>query len=182
MSRLSLSAPSGPLTRVALAYARRRFGKVPEPFVLKALSKPVFWADIRYEMAVDRRWTAVPSRLRELAVLRSAQVIGCDWCIDFGSRISLDRGLETSTLSALPEWRTSPLFDEVDRAVLAYAEAVSVTPPTVDDGHVSALLEHLDSRQLVELTSLLALENARSRFNAALGVASQDFCAVPARS
>jgi AhpD family alkylhydroperoxidase len=180
VSRIAAPTRPGPMTRVALAYARRRFGKVPEPFALKSASRKVFWSDVKYEMGVERGWTAVAPRLRELAVLRSAQTIGCHWCVDFGSRLSLDRGLEPEVLSALPDWQGSPLFDATDRAVLSYAEAMSTTPPTVTDAHVRALQEHLGDRQVVELTALIALENSRARFNDALGVVSQDFCAVPA--
>ncbi len=179
MSRIAAPTRPGPMTRVVLAYARRRFGNVPEPFLLKSASRRVFWSDVRHEMSVDRGWTAVPPRLRELAVLRSAQTIGCHWCVDFASRLSLDRGLEPEALAALPDWPDSPVFDATDRAVLGYAEAMSTTPPTVTDEHVRALQEHLDDRQVVELTALIALENARARFNDALGVVSQDFCAVP---
>ncbi len=179
MSRIAAPTRPGPMTRVVLAYARRRFGHVPEPFLLKSLSRQVFWSDVRHEMSVDRGWTAVPLRLRELAVLRSAQTIGCHWCVDFASRLSLDRGLEPEALAALPDWPGSPVFDATDRAVLGYAEAMSTTPVTVTDEHVRALQERLDDRQVVELTALIALENARARFNDALGVVSQDFCAVP---
>ena len=55
---------------------------------------------------------------------------------------------------------------------------------TVSDELVAALCEHLDEGQMVELTSVIALENYRARFNWALGIGSQGFaeggsCAVP---
>jgi hypothetical protein len=40
---------------------------------------------------------------------------------------------------------------------------------------VQRLREHSDDPQMVELTSLIALENYRSRFNNGLGIAAQDF-------
>jgi alkylhydroperoxidase family enzyme len=83
----------------------------------------------------------------------------------------------------VPRWRDSAVFDDTERAVLAYAEAVSATPPAVTDAMVADLRQRLDDAALVELTMMIAVENERSRFNSALGLASQGFsdrCAVPA--
>lgn len=57
------------------------------------------------------------------------------------------------------------------------------TPPTVGDELVARLRRRLDEAQLVELTMMVAVENLRSRPNAALGLTSQgckDRCDVPA--
>ena len=65
---------------------------------------------------------------------------------------------------------------------MEYAEAMTETPPTLDDGLVKRLLEHLNEGQLVELTMMIGLENLRSRFNAAVGLSGQGFkarCDVP---
>ena len=52
---------------------------------------------------------------------------------------------------------------------------MTATPPAVTDELVAALRVHLDVAQLVELTELIAVENWRSRVNAALGLESQGF-------
>jgi len=46
---------------------------------------------------------------------------------------------------------------------------MSRSPVELSDGLFGQLCEHLDEAQLVELTSLIALENYRSRFNWAFG-------------
>ena len=65
---------------------------------------------------------------------------------------------------------------------MEYAEAMTATPPTVDDELVKRLRAHLDEAQLVELTAIICLENVRSRFNSAIGLTSQGFkdrCEIP---
>ena len=65
---------------------------------------------------------------------------------------------------------------------MEYTEAMTETPPAVNDGLVERLLQHLDEVQLVELTMIICLENVRSRFNAALGLTAQGFkdrCEIP---
>jgi alkylhydroperoxidase family enzyme len=78
---------------------------------------------------------------------------------------------------ALPEWRTSPLFDDRERAALAYVEEATrskkVSDPTFD-----ALRKHFSERQVVELTFLNALENFYNLLNLPLGIEDDGLCAI----
>jgi alkylhydroperoxidase family enzyme len=103
--------------------------------------------------------------------------------VDFGYWLSVEDGLDPRKVQDVPRWRDSPVFTPLERDVLEYAEAMSQTPPSVDDALVQALRTELSEAQLVELTMMIAVENQRSRFNAALGLTSQGFkdrCEIPA--
>lgn len=124
-------------------------------------------------------------RIQALAQLKAATLTHCEFCIDLGSQISRRWGLSDEELLALPSYRTSALFTDVEKLVLDYAVGMSRTPVEVSDALFAALRKHFDDAQLVELTHLIALENMRGRFNLALGVGSAGFsegmvCAVPA--
>ncbi|WP_053174344.1 carboxymuconolactone decarboxylase family protein [Nonomuraea sp. SBT364] len=67
------------------------------------------------------------------------------------------------------------LFTGLERLVLRYAEAMTDTPPNVTDDLVAGLLSHFTEAQAVELTAVIAVENQRSRINAAFGLTSQGF-------
>src|SRR3989441_13088650 len=126
-------------------------------------------------------------RLNVLAQLKAATMTSCEYCIDLGSQIARRSGLSNEQLVALPAYRTSPLFSDVEKLVLDYAVGMSRTPVDVPDGLVAKLRQHLDDGQLVELTHGIALENMRGRFNLALGIGAAGFseamvCAVPARA
>ena len=126
----------------------------------------------------------VDKRLRALAELKAAALTGCEFCIDMGSQISRRWGLTDAELRALPGYRDSPLFSDLDRLVLDYAVAMSRTPVRVPDELFARLRRHFDVPQLVELTHLIALENLRGRFNRALGTGAAGFsdgqvCARP---
>jgi alkylhydroperoxidase family enzyme len=115
--------------------------------------------------------------------MASAVTIGCSWCVDFGYWISTQEGVDPAKLRAVPRWRDSDVFTDLERRVMAYAEAMSTTPPGVTDGMVAELRSELDDAALVQLTMMVAVENSRSRFNAALGLTSQGFrdrCELPA--
>ena len=75
-------------------------------------------------------------------------------------------------LLALADYATSPLYDEAERVALAYADAMTLTDRAVDDDLFARLRRHYDDA-IVELTALIAWENASSKFNRALRVPSQ---------
>lgn len=82
-------------------------------------------------------------------------------------------GVPAEKLAALADHAASPLFDERERTALAYADAVTRTGEDVHDDLFARLRSHFDEDQIVELTAVIAWENASSKFNHALGVPSQ---------
>ena len=175
-----------PLTRrLALRVVRGMFGDTPEPFVLGAHHRGVFWATALHEGLLLRSRRRLPAELHALVTHRVATVIGCPWCIDFGAMLALRAGLTPERIRAVEDYRTSALFDDLERRALAFADAATATPPTVTDEMVAALRADLGDAGLVELAHLVALENQRSRLNHALGITAQGYtdaatCPLPA--
>ncbi|WP_320672925.1 carboxymuconolactone decarboxylase family protein [Patulibacter defluvii] len=127
----------------------------------------------------------VEPRLVELAVLKAATVVGCEYCVDIGSFLArTQHGVSEEQIRELVRYRESAAFDERERLVLDYAVAMSRTPVAVDDALFAALREQFDERQLVHLTTAIAWENHRARFNSAFdidpdGYSTGAVCAVP---
>ena len=69
---------------------------------------------------------------------------------------------------ALPQYETSPLFDELERLVIRYAEQMT-TRVQVDPALGQQLKKQLTPTQLVQLTLSIAAANFTNRFNEALG-------------
>ena len=171
-----------PFRWVALKYARVRYGKAPEPLARWAEHGGVFWAWSVEETLAELTWRTLPKNLAMLAVLESASTIDCPWCLDFGSHLSEKSGLDEAKLRDLHRWRESDAYDDAERDALAYAEGMTATPVAVDDALTDRIRRRLGEKGLVELTALVALENQRSRFNAAMGVLPQGWsrvCALP---
>jgi AhpD family alkylhydroperoxidase len=123
-------------------------------------------------------------RLQVLAELKATTLTQCEFCIDLASQIARRSGLSDDQLLALPHYRDSDLFTELEKLVMDYAVGMTRTPAQVPDTLFAQLREHLDEGQLVELTHHIALENMRGRFNVAFGVSAADFsqgvvCALP---
>ena len=95
------------------------------------------------------------------------------------------QGVTERQLLELADFETSPAFTDVERLVLHYTVAMTQTPVDIPDELFDRLRHHFDARQLVELTSAIAWENYRARFDHAFGCESEGFsagavCALPA--
>jgi len=87
----------------------------------------------------------------------------------------------------LSNYRTDFNFSELERLVLEYADAMTRTPVEVPDGLFARLREKFSDAELVELTSAIAWENYRARFDHAFGIEGENFsassaCALPVRA
>lgn len=175
---------AGLLTKLLYRYLRRRFGAVPEPMAVTARHPKLLLAAGVGELAVQRATRVLPASVRELAVFRTATRIGCSWCVDFGTMLQRDEGLDVERLQEIDDYRTSPRFTDLDRLVIDYADAMTDLPMAVTDDQVAELDRRLGHQGVVELTYMIALENQRTRFNHALGITAQGFtsgeaCRVP---
>jgi AhpD family alkylhydroperoxidase len=188
MARLAPARPRGLdlVRRLTFASARRLYGRTMEPTRIIAHHRPLLLGYGALALAGERFSTSIPDRLKNLAMLRAAQLIGCEWCLDIGSKMAHDSGVPEAHLRELSLWRESEHFDQVDRLVLEYAEAMTRTPVEVADELFAQLREHFDERQLVELTMSIAMENLYSRSNWAFGIEGEGFsegifCVAPDR-
>jgi AhpD family alkylhydroperoxidase len=186
MSRIAAPRRLGPFARMAAWMSRRDYGELPEPLLVTAHHPGVLRGYGIFEWETGRAHT-VDEKLKDLAMIKAAALVGCEWCLDIGSSIGAKSGITAEQLADLPRYRDSDRFDETEKLVLDYATAITATPSVVEDELFDALRARFDERQLVELTSAIAIENYRARFNWAFGVEPQGFvkggaCALPERT
>jgi AhpD family alkylhydroperoxidase len=177
MTRVKPATPHGLdlVRRLVYASAKRIYGSSLEPTRVVAHHRPLLLGYSAITLASERYSNSVPIRLKKLAMLRAAQIIGCEWCLDFGSKLARDSEIPVEQLHELSSWPQSERFDELERLALEYTDAITRTPAAVSDELSERLRAHFDERQIVELTMTIALENLYSRSNQALGVQSEGF-------
>lgn len=90
-------------------------------------------------------------RLRELAILRLAGLVGSQYEWVQHLPLALECGVTQEQVEAIAGWRSSSAFDDLDRAVLAYTDEVA-QQAQVQDSTFEELARHLDERSIVELT------------------------------
>jgi alkylhydroperoxidase family enzyme len=181
MARISLT-PSRTLSyRIAEWFMRRQFGDLLDPVRVMGHHMPVMQAFGALEQRAAK-WNKVDAMLKGLADMAAGAKIGCPWCLDFGYWMMRARGVPAEKIEAVPHWRDSGLFTPLERLAMEYAEALTETPPIVNDHLMEQLRNLLNDAQLIELTAIICLENLRSRRNIAFGLTPQGFkarCDVP---
>ncbi len=100
--------------------------------------------------------------------------------MDINSAVGRKEGISEEKLAALDQFEGSALFTPAEKAALRLAEAMCERSVNVPDSVFDELKQHFSDAQIVELTAMAALENYRARFNRALEVPSDGFCALPA--
>lgn len=182
MSRIEgvSKSKAGPLVRAIYGMTRRELGKMTgkreltPDIPVRAHRTSLLVGYLMFESAVARKPRA-DAHLRGLVQLKSAVMQGCQMCQDIGSQQALAMGVSEQQVRDLYRYRESQCFDDTERLVLDLAVGMTLTPVQVSDELFAALRARFDDAELVELVNLIAVENLRSRFNAAFALPSVGF-------
>ena len=117
------------------------------------------------------RWkTALDGRLREIVIIRIAQINGVDYVLaQHVPALAVAEGLSIAECDALADWRASGLFDARECAALAYAEAMTLATSVPDDVFAE-VRRHFDDRGIVELSVLIGTYVMHNRVMKALAI------------
>ena len=176
-TRIQPAPITGAFGLIVKRFSMKLLGEVPEPIGIYFHNRPVLKAFLSVS-GKAQKWHACDEDLKSFAHMAVAAQVGCSWCLDFGYFHAHNEGLDERKASQVPVWRTSDVFTPLERDVMGYAEAMTVTPPTVTDEQFARLLSQLGEAAMVELTTFVALANLYTRSNVAMGIESQGFSSV----
>jgi AhpD family alkylhydroperoxidase len=109
--------------------------------------------------------SGLPPVLVDLVYLRVSQINNCAYCLDMHTRELLKKGLKIEKLALVQAWAEGgSLFDERERAALAWAETVTRVAETgMPDEAYQAARATFSERELVDLTIAISVMNAYNR-------------------
>ena len=109
----------------------------------------------------------LPATLINLVYLRVSQLNNCAYCLDMHTRDLIKSGVKIEKLALVQAWaEAGGLFDERERAALAWAETVTrVAETNVPDEAYQAARKVFSERELVDLTIAISLMNAYNRMS-----------------
>ena len=119
-----------------------------------------------------RNGTLLDPRLRELAIVTTSWTKGADYEFAKHWNLALSLGVRREQLEAIEaaaDIDTTPVFDDVERAVVRLA-AEAVSNVRVSDATWAAAAAHLDERQLVELLMQIGLYSLTAHLTEAVQV------------
>ena len=164
-----------------VAMQQKHYGEVLNPTRWWGRMPRLFWLVALFVGYLERKKARLEPVLRALLMTRVSQQCDCAFCIDANSLRLAQRCGAMDKVLALSDWQSSALFTPAERAALEYADAMTATPPRVDDAVKNALHCHFNDGQITEMTALVAFQNLSARFNAALEIPSQGLCAMEAK-
>jgi alkylhydroperoxidase family enzyme len=169
MARIPYADEKDPeIAALADQIRKERGGRILNLYRMLLNSPPVAsgWLNL---LTAIRQKAILSGKFRELAILRIAIINGADYEYRAHIPFALKEGASQAQVDALKDWATSDRFDETERAVLAYTDAMT-EDVQVSDKVFAAVSKHFNAREMTELTATIAAYNLVSRFLEALKV------------
>lgn len=172
MARIPYADPNKPETRELVERIVKERGSVLHLYQMLLHSGPVAEGWLNYLTAI-RHKCSLNGAIRELVIVRVAQLNGAQYEADQHIPIALKEGVTQQQIDDLQNWRDSTSYDATQRNVLELTDQMT-TKVKVDKSVMEALATDFNHQELVELVATVAAYNMVSRFLEAFGIHSDD--------
>jgi uncharacterized peroxidase-related enzyme len=163
ISRLSRSEVDPELRQVYDRFLHDR-GNVPYFFRTLAHRPEIFRTATAHMHAVLNTGT-LPTRLKELCVVRTSQLNCTAYCLASHTAISLRLGTTSEQIEALHHWQDSPLFSTAEKAAIHLAEVMTLNSSQYTEAELAHLRSFYSEGEVIELMASIGLFNYFNRFN-----------------
>ena len=163
ISRLDRSE-AGPLIAALYDKAFAQRGNVPNMFRTMA-HRPEIFATMQAHFDAVLNTGTVPTRLKELIIVRTSQVNRTPYCLASHTRLAKGLGWSDEQLAHLAEWPMRDDFTPAEKAALRLAETVTRDAHGVSDEQFAELRGYYSEGEIVELLCAIGLFNYFNRFN-----------------
>jgi alkylhydroperoxidase family enzyme len=119
----------------------------------------------------DRR---LDPQLRELGQMRAGWARGSQFVFSQHCKQAREHGVAEAKIAAVPAWAAADLWSPVERAVLAYTDALVLDGGRVADALMDALQAHLSDEEVLELTYITAMYDMHAVIARALRLEQDD--------
>lgn len=121
-------------------------------------------------MAYALRFESLTPRvLREVAIIRTAQMMESKYEINQHYPLGLICGISKEQINLMPVWREhSGLFENKQKAVMAYTEVMLNKKGEVDDATYAGMSAQFNAQEIVELTMAISAYTSKALFTKAL--------------
>lgn len=125
----------------------------------------------RFYRSPDRK---LSPRLRELGQVRAGWTVGSQFVFSQHCKAMRDVGFSEEQVQAIPSWSVADCWTPVERAVLAYTDALVLQHGRVADGVFDALRQHLSDEEILEFTYITATYAMHATMSRALRLEFDD--------
>jgi len=110
----------------------------------------------------------INEQLRELGQTRVGWARGSQFVFSQHCKSCRSVGIAEEKIQAIPGWQTADCFSPVERAVLAYTDALVYDGGRVANGVFEALQKHLGDEEILEFTYIIAMYDMHAVMSRAL--------------
>ncbi|MDC0611662.1 peroxidase-related enzyme [Vibrio sp.] len=111
----------------------------------------------------------LPREDRELGALAASLINGCQYCANVHARQHAHITKSSDVIFSLYSKRHDSL-SERDKAIISFADALTVTPPTADNSHIEALKDvGMSQLEIIDLIHAVAIFGWANRLMHPLG-------------
>jgi alkylhydroperoxidase family enzyme len=177
-----IEKPRGLIMKMVYVISRRQFGKVMTPIMVHSARMPIAFGSFYGKLPRLDRKLRLPSQTALLIREQVASTNMCMFCMDAARwYVMTKKPDDLARLDALPEYRTSPLFTDAQRAALDYATELT-RDKKVEPATFARLTRHYTEREVCDIVWLVASEHLNNMTNIGLGIGSDGFCELAQRA
>lgn len=151
--------------------ASKLLGRTPRSFAVMCHTPQVARWMLAFVAAIHRDGTGsvLDGRIKNLATLKTASLMGSTYSLGHNRAYGQEFGMDDERFEALQgDYRRADCFDDRDKAVLAWTEAVTQNTAQRDSKAFEDLRRHFTDAEIVELTMVICHFNGMNRFTASL--------------
>jgi alkylhydroperoxidase family enzyme len=172
-----IEKPRGLIMKMVYYFTRRKLGKVMTPIMVHSARMPPAFGSLYGKLPRLDKKLQILSQTAVLIRVQVASTNMCMFCMDASRWYVMTKQAadDLERLDALPEFETSPLFTEAQRAALAYATELT-RDKRVEPDTFARLARYYNEREICDIVWLVASEHLNNMTNIGLGIGSDGFC------
>ncbi len=170
-----IERPRGLLMKLVYALTRKRFGTVLTPLKVHSARLPLAFGSWYGKISTLDHKVSLPADLAILIRHQVARINVCEFCIDIGRWVALQKTGSDAKLDALDHYDTSPIFSDAERAALDYVTRLT-RDKRIEPDTFHRLAQHFSDREICEIVWLVASEHVYNMTNIGLNIGSDGLC------
>ena len=176
-----IEKPAGLMMKLVYFFSRRQLGRVITPIKVHSARMPPAFGSFYGKVARLDRKLRLPPETAVLIREQVASINACTFCMDAARwYVMTKKPGDLARLDALPQYPTSPLFTEAQRAALDYATELTRDRQARPDTF-ARLAGHYSEREICDIVWLVASEHLNNLTNIGLGIGSDGLCELAQR-
>jgi len=172
-----IEKPKGLMMKLAYYFTRNQFGKVLTPLKVHSARLPAAFGLFYTKVGQLDKKLLLPLETAGLIREQVARINVCLFCMDIERSVTIKASMNEAKFDALEQYRTSPLFNDAERAALDYVTELT-KDKKVNPNTFARMARYYSERQICEIVWLVASEHLYNVTNIGLNIHSDMLCDI----